>query len=244
MAEEVPDLSIVIPAYNEEERLPETFKRIASYLEKSPVSSEIVLVDDGSTDQTVKLAEKLARELSLRLVVLKNPRNQGKGAALKKGMLAASGRAVLFTDADLSIPIEELQKFLPCLGDFQVVIGSRKIKGAQILVRQPLYREFMGKVYSWLARVLVAPAISDFTCGFKLFTRDVAQRLFSCQRISNWSFDAEILFLAKKFGYKIKEVPVVWVHSPETKVRLWRDVFGSFWGLLKIIWNNFLGRYK
>ncbi len=237
-------MSIVIPAYNEEKRLPQTFKKIASYLNKSSFPSEIVLVDDGSKDKTVIVAEELSRRLSLKLVVVKNPENQGKGAAIKKGMLAASGKAILFTDADLSTPIEELENFLPFLKDFEVVIGSRKIKGARIIVHQPFYREAMGKVYSWLARVIVVPGISDFTCGFKLFTRRAAKEIFSRQMVFNWSFDAEILFLAKKLGFKVKEVPVSWKDSPATKVRLWRDVFGSFWGLIKIRWNNFRGYYS
>lgn len=227
-------LSIVIPAYNEEKRLESTLKKISFFLQKQDFKSEIVLVDDGSTDATLGLANRLASELSLNLVALKNSTNMGKGAALKKGMLAANGEIIMFTDADLSTPIEELKKFLPYLSDYQLVIGSRKIKGAEILVHQPFYRELMGKFYTALARSILGVSVSDFTCGFKVFTQEAAKAIFSRLKVFNWSFDAEVLYLAKKLGYQIKEVPVVWSDCPNTKVKLRRDVFSSFFGLLQI----------
>lgn len=238
-----PYLSIVIPAYNEENRLPFTLKRIAAFLRIQDFKSEVVLVDDGSTDKTADLASMLAKELSIKLLLLKNPTNVGKGAALKKGMLAARGKIVMFTDADLSTPIEELKKFLPYLSDYQVVVGSRKMKGAEILTHQPFYREFMGRVYSALARLILCLPVSDFTCGFKVFSREAANAIFSRQRVFNWSFDAEVLYLADKLGFRVKEVPVVWSDSPNTKVRLWRDVFSSFFGLLQIRLNDLRGFY-
>ncbi len=237
-------LSIVIPAYNEEKRLPASLEKIISYLKAQDFRSEIVLVDDGSADKTVDLANQLAKKLSFEIEILRNSTNMGKGAALKKGMLAAKGRIIMFTDADLATPIEEIKKFLPYLADYQLVIGSRKIKGTEILVHQPFYREFMGKAYSSLARFILRLSISDFTCGFKIFSREAARVIFSQLKVFNWSFDAEILYLAKKFNYKVKELPVVWSDSPNTKVKLWRDIFSSFFGLLQIRLNDLRGYYK
>ena len=177
--------------------------------------------------------------------VLEQPRNRGKGHAVRVGMLAAEGQFVLFCDADLSTPPQELDKFWPWLDSgYEVVIGSRKMAGANVSRRQPLWRESLGKGFTWLTNIIAAPGISDVTCGFKCFTHHAAQTLFSLSLIEDWSFDAEVLFIAQQLGYRIKEVPVSWHDEPGTKVRLWKDSVRSLLGLATIRANFIRGRYK
>ena len=242
--EAAPRLSVVIPAYNETARIGRTIPVLLTYLHGLDYAHEFLFVDDGSTDGTPDTARRLLRD-EPRARVLEQPRNHGKGHAVRVGMLAAEGQFVLFCDADLSTLPEELDKFWPWLDSgYQVVIGSRKMAGANVSRRQPLWRESLGKGFTWLTNVIAAPGISDVTCGFKCFTHQATQTLFSLSLIDDWSFDAEVLFIAQQLGYRIKEVPVNWHDEPGTKVRLWKDSIRSLLGLATIRANFLRGCYK
>jgi len=237
-------LSIVIPAYNEEARLGQTLERLLDYLGPQPYSFEIVVVNDGSADKTAEVARDAALA-DTRIRLLENGRNMGKGFTVKNGVLNAAGRYILFFDADFSTPIESLKDFFPQLeSGFDVVIGSRKMKGSIVEVYQHPLRKFMGKVFTALTNIILWMRLSDITCGFKVFSKDCAREVFRRQRIAGWAFDAEILFLAKRFGFKIKEVPVRWRNYSDTKVRLVKDAIQSFIGLIKIRANALSGVYR
>lgn len=239
-----PKLSVVIPMYNETRRMPKTLPRLAKYFRGQDYSVEFVVVDDGSTDETAKMARELLGESSDVRVIEERP-NRGKGHAVKVGMLAADGEFVLFTDADLSTPPAEIEKFWEWFDKgYDVVIGSRKMAGAVLERHQPLWRESMGKVFTWLTNRIATRDISDITCGFKCFTHDAAQKLFSRSIIDDWSFDAEVLFIAQKHKMKIKEVPVHWHDETGTKVRVIRDAARAFAGLLRIRRNGMSGKYR
>lgn len=236
-------LSLVIPAYNEEKRIGSSLAQIIAYFRRNGYSYELIVVDDGSTDGTVEIVKGLMDEAKDGRLL--STQHSGKGAAVRKGVLNAEGRYIFFTDADLSTPIVELDKFLEQLNQgHKVVIGSRKIAGANVEVHQSWLRESMGKVFTWLTNVILTKNISDVTCGFKGFSRPVAQEIFSRQRVNDWSFDAEILFLAQKYGYSIKEVPVCWRNDPATKVNLLKDTVRSFLGLLRIRADDLKGKYR
>jgi dolichyl-phosphate beta-glucosyltransferase len=235
-------LSLVIPAYNEEKRIGSSLAQIIAYFQRNGYSYELIVVDDGSTDRTVEIVKELIAGIQNGRLLC--ARHGGKGAAVRKGVLSTEGQYVFFTDADLSTPITELDKFLEQLKQgYKVVIGSRKITGANVEVRQSWLRESMGKVFTWLTNVILAKDISDVTCGFKGFSRLIAQEVFRKQQLNDWSFDAEVLFLAQKYGYSIKEVPVRWRNDPATKVNLFKDTVRSFLGLLKIRANDWRGKY-
>jgi dolichyl-phosphate beta-glucosyltransferase len=236
-------LSLVIPVYNEEKRIGSSLSEIIAYFQRNGYSYELIVVDDGSTDRTVEIVKELIAGIqSGRLLCA---RHGGKGAAVRKGVLNAKGQYVFFTDADLSTPIAELDKFLEQLNQgYKVVIGSRKMTGANVEVHQSWLRESMGKVFTWLTNVILTKNISDVTCGFKGFSHPVAQEVFSRQQVNNWSFDAEILFLVQQYGYLIKEIPVRWRNDPATRVNLLEDTVRSFLGLLKIRANDWRGKYR
>ena len=237
-------LSIVIPAYNEEKRIPRTCERIISYLDNAGYSAEVIIVDDGSTDRTVDVSVDIL-STGVPVLVTGNAVNQGKGSAIRKGMLAARGEYVLFMDADMSTPIEELARLLPEMRKgYDIVIGSRKIPGADITVHQPRFREFLGKMFSLFSRIMTVWSINDFTCGFKCFRKSCVHDIFSRQKLDGWGYDTEILYIAHRLGLNIKEVPVHWCDSAETKVRLWRDVVLSATDLVRIRVNSFLGKYE
>jgi glycosyltransferase involved in cell wall biosynthesis len=241
-----PELSIVIPAYNEAERVGPSLATIAAHVAHRGAAVEVLLVDDGSTDGTEAAARAAAAKLGLRFSVLRCTPNRGKGFAVRAGMRAARGRAVLFTDTDLSVPISHLERFEARLarGDADVVIGSRHAAGAQIVRHQPAARERLGTVFRDLARLLVVPDISDFTCGFKIFRRDAAQAVSVLQRLSGWGFDVEILLIARRLGLRVAEEPVEWTNDARTRVRLGRDVLRSALDLARIRWNDLRGRYR
>lgn len=241
---ERPRLSVVIPVYNETGRMERTVPELLEYLHASGYPYEIVVIDDGSTDGTAELAEDLLQaEPDFRVLV--QPQNRGKGHAVKVGMLAARGQCVLFMDADLSTPPAELDKFWRWLdGGYEVVIGSRKMQGANVVKGQPIWRESLGKIFTWLTNQIATRNISDVTCGFKCYSYEAAQTLFGLSVLDDWSFDAEIIFLAQRLRYRIKEVPVNWHDEPGTKVRLWKDAFTSFLGLLRIRANAMQGKYR
>lgn len=239
-----PSLSIVIPAFNEEGRLGATLDRIAAYVQGRGLVCETIVVDDGSTDATAGLVlAKRSGFDGLRLLSLGS--NQGKGAAVKAGVLDAQAPRILFTDADLSTPIEELGALEAALdGGASVAVGSRALDRARISVHQPFYREMAGRLFNTLVQWLNVPGIQDTQCGFKLFTADAGRRLFRVQWVPRFGFDVEFLFLARKAGYSIAEVPVRWINSPESKVRPIRDGGRAFLDLVLIRWHDWRGRYK
>ncbi len=228
-----PLLSIVIPAYNEEARLPATLTRIAEYLRDQSYRSEVIVVSDGSRDQTAGAAARWRPE-GFPLEIIDRKENRGKGYTVREGAARARGEYILFSDADLSTPIEEVEKFFPFFREgFEVVIGSRSLKDSDIVVRQPWHRELMGRVFNGLVRLLAVPGIADTQCGFKCFTRRAAAEIFPRCRIDGFSFDVEILYLARKFGLPVKEVPVRWFNAPGSSVNPLRD---SFLMLVDILW--------
>ena len=235
-----PFLSLIIPLFNEERRLGKSI-HIFNYLKKKSLKTEVILVNDGSLDSTALKLKKLCRKYHFKIISYK--KNRGKGYAIKKGMLLAKGDFRLFVDIDLSTPIEEFDKFIPYLKKYHVIIGTRKHKKAKILVRQPPLRENMGKIFTILSQLILATNVSDFTCGFKCFSKEAAAKTFSKQLIERWGFDSEILFLAKRNGYKIKEVPVLWKNDTNSKVRFPQDIIRSLTDLLKIRLYALSGKY-
>jgi dolichyl-phosphate beta-glucosyltransferase len=216
--EQPPDLSIVIPCYNEEERLPRTIEQIERYLDGKDFSYELILVDDGSTDGTRLVMDAAAeRNPLVRLEAL--PRNRGKGRALAEGVAVARGAQILVTDADLSTPIEELEKLRAELDrGAGVAIASRALRASRVEVSQPIYRVLMGKAFNLLVQAVLLPGIWDTQCGFKLFRSDVAHEAFAALTTDGFGYDPEVLYRAKKRGVRIAEVPVVWRNSAPTKV--------------------------
>jgi len=214
----IPELSIVVPCYNEEQRLPRTIEQIERYLAGKGVSYELILVDDGSGDGTRKIMDAAAeRNPAVRLEAL--PQNRGKGRALAEGVAVARGAEILVTDADLSTPIEEIDKLRAELGKGAgVAIGSRALKGSRVEVSQPIYRVLMGKAFNLLVQAVLLPGIWDTQCGFKLFRADVAHDAFAALTTDGFGYDPEVLYRAKQRGVRIAEVPVVWRNSAPTKV--------------------------
>lgn len=228
-------LSIVIPAYNEEKRIVPTLDKIRSFLMKKNYDFEIILVDDGSIDRTVDMAEgsMLAKEHKLK--VLKNGTNKGKGFSVKSGIVNSKGECLLFSDADLSTPIEELDKFLASMDEgYDIIIGSRALGESNVGIHQPWHREIMGKAFNFFVKMLLMRDFNDTQCGFKLFKGDAARNIASSMKIEGFCFDVEMLYLAKIKGYNIKEIGVAWNNSPESKVRLFSSSVGMFLDLVRI----------
>lgn len=243
MSFDAPDLSIVIPSYNEELRLPVTLDLIVSYLKASGRTAEVLVVDDGSKDRTAAVAESFRDKIpSLRVV--SNGVNRGKGFSVKHGTQEARGRIVLFTDADLSAPIEEADKLLAALEDnHDVAIGSRAIDRSLITVRESLFREFAGIIFNKIVRIILRLPFVDTQCGFKAFRREPCRIIFEQQRIERFGFDPELLYLARHHGLRSVEIPVRWAHSPATKVNMLRDSVQMFLDVFTIRWNAIVGRY-
>lgn len=234
-----PFLSVIIPVYNEQERL-KKIRNIYKYLNQQHFSNEIIIINDGSNDDTLKKLGELSEKFRFKL--LSYVKNKGKGFAIKTGVLSAKGQYLLFTDIDQSTPMEEFKKFIPFLRENFVLIGSRKTKGSTLQKRQGLLRENLGKGFTLISQITLNLYLSDFTCGFKCLPQQAAKKIFSKQKIERWSFDSEILFLAKKYGYKIKEIPVKWSNDPRTKVRFPQDMVKSLLDLGKIRYN-YLKKY-
>ena len=242
MSAAVPELSIIIPSYNEEARLPATLDRIVGYVSKSGRETEVLVVDDGSADRTAAVAETFREKLpSLR--VLSNGVNRGKGYSVRHGMREARGRIVLFTDADLSAPIEEADKLIAVMDKNDVAIGSRALDRSLISVHESLFREFAGIVFNKLVRVILRLPFVDTQCGFKAFRSERCRIIFEQQRIERFGFDPELLYLARHHGLHAVEIPVRWAHSPATKVNMLRDSIQMFLDILVIRWNSIAGRY-
>lgn len=238
------NVSLIIPAYNEERRIGKSLEQIFPFCNAQGYPYEVIVVDDGSTDETVALIrERFGDQPHLR--ILQQPVHRGKGAAVQQGMLQARGDYLIFSDADLSVPIEALPTLLAELRNHcDCAIGSRRMAGSKIEVRQPRFRAIMGKFFTILSNLILGIRYYDATCGFKGFRREAARELFTRQRLQNWSFDSEILFIARRKGFRVSELPVVWRNDEATKVRLWKDVAASFLGLLSIRLNELLGRYR
>jgi glycosyltransferase involved in cell wall biosynthesis len=238
-----PELSIIIPSFNEEQRLPASLEKIAGYIRERRPNSEVIVVDDGSTDRTAAIAESWGDRIP-RLRVLSNGMNRGKGFSVRHGSLEAHGEIILFTDADLSSPIEEGEKLLAALQTHDVAIGSRAVDRRLIEVHESLFREFAGIVFNRIVQVILWLPFVDTQCGFKAFRRQRCQIIFEQQTIERFGFDPELLYLARHHGLSIQEVPVRWAHSPATKVNMLRDSVQMFADVFVIRWNAMRGRYR
>jgi glycosyltransferase involved in cell wall biosynthesis len=241
MTETRPFLSLVIPAFNEERRLPETLRQVRDFAAAQSRPLEVLLVDNASHDRTADLARAAAAEMPyLRLL---NEPLRGKGAAVRTGALAAAGDYVFFADADLSMSLEEVPRFLPpLLQGADLAIASREAAGA-VRYDEPILRHLMGRAFNLLVRMTTLPGIHDTQCGFKCFAREAAQELFRAQRIADWTFDVELLVLARRRGYRIVEVPVHWRYQPNSRVNPLRDSWRMLGGLWRVRWNAWRGRY-
>lgn len=232
-------LSVVIPAYNEEERLGASLRRILDFLDSRLDTFEVVVVDDGSIDGTVEVASKFP---SPPIQVLRLPENRGKGAALKKGVLASRGEFVLLCDADLSTPIEDVETLQSRVGEADLILGSRAATDSDITKHQPIYRELMGKTFNGILRLLALVEERDTQCGFKLIRGDVARELFADLSIERFAFDVELVCLARDRGYTLVEQGVHWEDSPNSKVHPIRDSLSMFGDVLLLRWRRLVGR--
>lgn len=234
--------SIIIPAYNEEHRLPASLNRVAAFIQKQSYPIEVVVADDGSRDGTAAIVEQFADQYPFIYVL--RVAHGGKGSAIRAGISQGQGQYLVICDADLAVPIEELPKFLPpTLDGYDVAIASREVKGAKRF-NEPYYRHLMGRVYNLLVRLMAVPHIQDTQCGFKAFRREVAQELFALQTIDGWGIDVEILFIAHRFGYEIVEVPVNWYYGKGSKIQPVQDTIRMVGDLLQVRRNARQGRYE
>jgi len=238
-----PRYSIVIPAYNESTRLGATLEKVLAYVHTHEWDAEVIVVNDGSRDNTADIVRTFARKYpALRLV--ENPGNRGKGYSVRNGMLNARGRILLFSDADLSSPIEEVPKLLKALDEgADVAIGSRWLCAQTQIQRQPQYRQLLGRIFNLMLRITLNLQFKDTQCGFKAFKQRAAQAIFPLQKIERWGFDPEILFLARKFGLTVMEVPVAWGHNEGTRINPLVDGSRMFMEMLYIRWYDLQGKY-
>jgi len=236
-----PLLTLVIPAYNEQERLPASLSKIEAFIAEQDFGVEVIVVDNNSSDDTTQVASDFADRHSYARV-LHQP-VQGKGAAVKKGMLEGTGDYLFICDADLSMPIEEVVKFLPPqMNGYKVAIGSRELPDS-VRIGEPEYRHIMGRVFNFIVRVLAIPKIHDTQCGFKSFEHKAAKQVFERQTIDGFGFDVEVLFIAQKLGFAIEEVPITWYHIVGSKVSPVRDTIRMFSEVLRVRWNGWRGMY-
>ncbi len=238
---QAPFLTLVIPAHNEETRLPETLKQVSEFAEQQPYPVEVVVVENGSSDKTFEIARSYAN-LHPQLILLQEAQS-GKGRAVRKGMLAARGAHRFMCDVDFSMPLSEVNRFLPPnLEGYDVAIASREAPGA-IRYGEPYYRHFVGRIYNGLIRLLALPGLQDTQCGFKCFRAPVADDVFKRQTLTGWSFDVEILFISRLLGYSVAEIPVHWYYNPHSKISVVRDSFKMGLDLLTIRLNALRGIY-
>lgn len=236
------ELSVVIPVFNEEKRLPSNLDKIITFLKKKKLRSEIILVDDGSLDKTwVVLEDYKKRHQSI--LLCRHLVNKGKGAAVRTGMLKAGGKLVLMTDCDLSTPIKEIENLMVYMDNYDIVIGSRRLKEKKLGRMPAKYRTILGNIYYEMLRLILLPSVKDTNCGFKLFSRKVIRPIFGRQKIDRWGYDAEVLFIANKLSFSIKEIPVRWTHYSGSKVKLADAVIKTLIELLKIKINHWQGKY-
>jgi dolichyl-phosphate beta-glucosyltransferase len=239
---ERPFLSIVVPAYNEERRLPQTLPRIVDFLKAQDYPGEVIVVDDGSGDTTASVVEGIALEAPM--VKLIRNEHRGKGYAVKTGVMAAQGDHIFLCDADLSMPIEEVANFLPpALEEYDVAIGSREVEGAR-RYDEPGLRHLMGRVFNTLVRLLAVRGFQDTQAGFKCFTQEAAGEVFPYQTMDGWGFDVEILFIAQKRGYRIVEVPINWYYMTNSRVSPVGDSIRMFREILQVRMNDWRGLYQ
>lgn len=241
---ETPRYSIIIPAYNESERIASTLERVLLYAGEQRWSVEVIVVDDGSGDSTTDIVSAQMQKNSA-VQLLQNPGNRGKGYSVRNGMLHAKGEVLLFSDADLSSPIEEAHKLFAAIeGGADLAIGSRWLQSELQTRRQPMHRQLFGRVFNVLLRVVLGLSFKDTQCGFKAFSRESAEVLFPLQQIERWGFDPELLFLARRFGFRVAEIPVAWAHREGTRLSPLRDGIRMFGEMLRIRWNSWTGKYE
>jgi len=238
-----PRYSIIVPAYNEAERLGSSLHQMLAYIAESKWEAEIIVVNDGSRDQTAAVVKEFSsRNPIVRLI--ENPGNRGKGYSVRNGMLNASGQLLLFTDADLSSPIEEAPKLLAAIENgADVAIGSRYLQSELQTRKQPIHRRMLGRAFNLALRVILGLSYVDTQCGFKAFTRNAVNTVFPNMKIERWGFDPEILFLAKRYGLRVAEVPVSWAHDHRSKINPLRDGARMFWELMHVRINSMSGKY-
>jgi glycosyltransferase involved in cell wall biosynthesis len=236
-----PYLSIIIPAHNEAERLPPSLQKIDTFLNTQGYLAEVLVVENGSSDETLRIAQGYAARMpNLRVL---HEEERGKGLAVKQGMLEAKGKYRFLCDADLSMPIEQVNRFLsPALEMVDVAIGSREVPGAKRF-DEPSYRHLIGRMFNTMVRWILLPGLQDTQCGFKCFSAEVAEKVFPLQTLKGMSFDAEVLFIARKKGFQVQEIPIDWYFNPDSRVRLFQDSLHMALDLLLIRLNAVRGRY-
>lgn len=239
-----PKYSIIIPAYNEHSRIPATLDAVLTAVRSHGWNAEILVVNDGSTDNTAEIVREFSRHAP-EVHLLENPGNHGKGYSVRNGILQARGEIIMFTDSDLSAPIEEADRLFAAIAQgADIAIGSRWLESGRQTQRQPLYRQFFGRCFNLVTRAVMGLPFVDTQCGFKAFTRSAAQTVFQLQTIERWGFDPEILFIALKRGLKIKEVPVTWAHDERSRMSYLKDGLQMLKELAIIRWNAITGRYS
>ena len=239
-----PNLSIVIPAYNESARILPALQSVVSCIHERGWSAEVIVVDDGSSDRTAEMVRAFAAS-NPEVRLIGNPMNRGKGYSVRNGILKALGEIVMFTDADLSAPIEEAEGLFDAIANgADIAIGSRWLERTRQTIRQPLYRQLFGRCFNGVTRFVMGLPYADTQCGFKAFTRVSAQTVFQLQTIERWGFDPEILFIALKRGYRVTEVPVSWAHDERTRMSYLKDGLRMLEDIAIVRWNALLGRYN
>jgi glycosyltransferase involved in cell wall biosynthesis len=238
-----PYLSVILPAYDEEARIVPSLEKRHNYLEKQDYDYEVLIVNDGSTDKTKELVQEKIKDWP-HFKLIDNKANKGKGGVVKQGMLEASGKWRLFMDVDESVTINEIERLWPYTHDYEIVIGSRYTEGGKVTKKQPLIRRVISRGGNLLIQILIAWGIKDTQCGFKMFSEHAAKEIFPLQTMERWSFDMELVAIAKKHGYKIKEVPVIWEEQTGSRLRAVKTAIRSLRDVFVIWWRKTTGKYN